>query len=80
VLGDHGAEKDSPETRCRINREDQVTEGDPAGWLDGAGVEDLELGQHHGENVPVGDRPVAVSEGCVGSDPGSADVAKVLGR
>jgi len=80
VLGNHGAEQDSPETRCRIDRENQMPEGDPAGRLDGAGVEDLKLGQHHGQTVPVGDRSVAVSEECVASDPGSANVAQVLGR
>ena len=80
MLGDHGSKQDASEPRCRIDRENQMPEGDPAGRLDGAGVEDLELGQHHGQTVPVGDRSVAVSEECVGSDPGSADVAQVLGR
>lgn len=80
VLGDHGAKQDASEPRCRIDWENQMTEGDPAGRLDGAGVEDLKLGQHHDQTVPVGDRPVAGSEECVASDPGSADVAQVLGR
>ena len=56
---------------------DDMAEGDSPGRLDGPGMEDLELGQHHAPKVPVGPRPVAASAKPV-SDPGTADVAEVL--
>jgi len=80
VLGDDSAEQDAPETGRRVDREDEMPEGDPTGRLDGAGMEDLELSQHHGQTVPVGGRRVAVSARCARSDPGPTDVAQILGR
>ena len=80
VLRDDSAEQDAPETGRRVDRKNEVPEGDPTGRLDGAGMEDLELGQHHGQTVPVGGRRVAASARCARSDPRSTDVAQILGR
>ena len=78
VLRDDRPKEDAAETGSRVDRENQVPEGHAAGWLDRARVEDLELGQHHGQTVPVGRRPVAASAARDASDPGAADVAQVL--
>ena len=80
VLRDDRPKEDAAETGSRVDRENQVPEGHAAGWLDRARVEDLELGQHHGQTVPVGGRRVAASARCARSDPRSTDVAQILGR
>jgi len=77
VLGDDSAEEDPSETRSGVDREHEMSEGDPTRRLNSPRVEHLELGQDHGANVPVGRGPVAVSAK-PGSDPGATDVAEIL--